>query len=482
MASFLLTTNAAVLNGYQLQGAIHRPKNQTDVANGSFGDGQNQARAKIQRVGVSRHEQLIEVRVSGDGALSYKAFPLSDPDRLVLDFSGAVVQLEPRQVASDLEPILGVRLGQFTPDVARVVIDLKKKVPYTARQESNSVTVIFEPDSETSLGIASDARVALIPDTVLANFSPPSLELEDLKESSPGPLIQARADRKDSADDQAQPSPPPLAEARPAEGQGRNPTPSTPASEITAVLGKAETDSSAVQLSSEGVLPTASVKTLTGPSNGQDGNAAELEAGSASPLSVADRDDPAPEVHSPLPGPQPEAESKAKPIILGTPPDQDYVIGIDDVLAINVWKEAEISRVVFVRPDGKISLPLIGEVKADGLTPVALQALLATELRSYLYEPEVTVAVQEMKSQRFNIVGEVNRPGTYQVSKPMTVLDAISLAGGLRDFAKATKIYVLRLSPDGSRNRLPFNYKSAIKGAREQGSLEIKARDTIVVP
>jgi len=158
------------------------------------------------------------------------------------------------------------------------------------------------------------------------------------------------------------------------------------------------------------------------------------------------------------------------------------VIGIDDVLAITVWKESDISRVVFVRPDGKISLPLIGEVKADGLTPGALQTLVATELRSFLYEPEVTVAVQEMRSQRFNMVGELNRPGTYQVSKPMTVLDAIALAGGLRDFAKATKIYVLRLRPDGSRNRLPFNYKRAIKGDKEQGSLEVKARDTIVVP
>jgi len=422
------------------------------------------------------------VRVTGDGLLSYRAFPLSDPDRLVLDFSGAVVQTEPRQVASDLEPVVGVRLGQFSPDVARVVIDLKKKLPYTLSQASNSVTVAFDPAAETSLGGASDARVAFIPETVLAKLSPPSLAPGDLKESSPERLTQAQALGNGSADNQAKPSSPSFAEARPAEGQGGKPTPPTPASEIASVLGKGETESSAMQLLPEGALPVSSEKKLTSPGNAQSSGAVELGAGSASPLPVADRDDPAPETHSSLPGPQPEAESKANPLVFGSPPNQDYVIGIDDVLAITVWKESDISRVVFVRPDGKISLPLIGEVKADGLTPGALQTLVATELRSFLYEPEVTVAVQEMRSQRFNMVGELNRPGTYQVSKPMTVLDAIALAGGLRDFAKATKIYVLRLRPDGSRNRLPFNYKRAIKGDKEQGSLEVKARDTIVVP
>jgi polysaccharide export outer membrane protein len=482
IASFLLATNPAVVNAYQLQGVTHRPSSQTDGANGSLGDRPNRPRARIQRVGVSRREQLIEVRVTGDGLLSYRAFPMSNPDRLVLDFSGAVVQVEPRQVASDLEPILRVRLGQFSPDVARVVIDLKKKLPYTVGQDSNSVTVVFEPDAETSLGGVSDAKVAFIPNIVLAKLSPPYPASGDFKESSAEWETQAQAVGNGSADDQAKPWFPALAEAFPAEGQGGEPAAPTPAPEITSELGKAETEPPAVELLPEGVRATSSEQTVIGPSKAQNGSTAELELGSASSLAVADRDDPAPETRSSLPGPLPEAGSKANPIILLPPPDQDYVIGIDDVLAINVWKESEISRIVFVRPDGKISIPLIGEVKADGLTPVALQTLIATELRSYLYEPEVTVAVQEMRSQRFNMVGEVNKPGTYQVSKPMTVLDAIALAGGLRDFAKATKIYVLRVGPDGSRNRLPFNYKRAIQGARDQGSLEVKARDTIVVP
>jgi polysaccharide export outer membrane protein len=372
----LLGTSPAVLHGDPLQGGARNAESQTGAANGGLRNGHNRARPKIQRVEISPREEAIEVRVSGDGPLRYTAFPLSDPDRLVLDFSGAVVPAKPRHVASALDPILGVRLGQFSPDVARVVIDLKKNSPYTVRQDSGSVTVVFGPTAETSLGAASDVKVGLIPETVLTKLSPPSIASEDLRESSP-----------------------------------ERPTPPTHASEITFPLRQAEPQSS-----------------------------------------------------------------------LWLPPNPDYVIGIDDVLSITVREQFNMSRVVLVRPDGKIPLPLIGEVKVDGLSPAALEGFVATALRTDLYEPEVTVAVQEMRRQTFNIVGQVNQPGSYQVSKPMTVLDAISLAGGLRDFAKATEIYVLRLMPDGSRNRLPFNYKRAVQGARKQGSIEVEARDTIVVP
>ena len=175
-------------------------------------------------------------------------------------------------------------------------------------------------------------------------------------------------------------------------------------------------------------------------------------------------------------------ESKEARAAVSTTPGEDFVIGIDDVLAIHVWKEPEISRAVSVRPDGKISLPLIGELKASGLTPRALQTEVAARLRSYLFEPEVTVIVQEIRSQRFNIVGEISRPGTYPLLKPMTVLDAIALAGGFRDFAKITKIYVLRLRPDGSRMRSLFNYKGVIKGDKFYQNLELEPHDTIVVP
>jgi polysaccharide export outer membrane protein len=164
------------------------------------------------------------------------------------------------------------------------------------------------------------------------------------------------------------------------------------------------------------------------------------------------------------------------------PHDDSFKIGPDDVLAINVWKEPDISHSVPVRSDGKISLPLVGEVQASGQTPKQLEAEIAKKLTNYISEPEVTVIVQQIKSQRFNILGQVARPGTYPLSNPTTVLDAISLAGGFRDFAKKKSIYVLRQMADGSSTRLPFNYKDVIKGKDPQQNIRLEPRDTVFVP
>jgi len=163
-------------------------------------------------------------------------------------------------------------------------------------------------------------------------------------------------------------------------------------------------------------------------------------------------------------------------------PTDQYVIGPDDVLAINVWREPEISRTLPVRPDGSISLPLVGEIKASGQTPRELQAKITEELRAYLSNPQVTVIVQDVRSQRFNIVGEVVRPGSYTLARPMTVLDAIATAGGFAQWAKTSKIYVLRRNKDGSRLIVPFNYKDVIKGKKFYQDLELEPGDTIVVP
>ena len=161
---------------------------------------------------------------------------------------------------------------------------------------------------------------------------------------------------------------------------------------------------------------------------------------------------------------------------------KEYLIGPDDILSINVWKEPEISRTLPVRPDGNISLPLIGDLMASGETPVQLQSNIRRQLLAYLSDPEITVVVQEAKSHKFNIVGEVQKPGTYLLSTPMSVLDAIAVAGGLRDFARSSKIYVLRINPDGTRVRLPFNYKQVIKGENLKPDVWLQKHDTIVVP
>lgn len=162
--------------------------------------------------------------------------------------------------------------------------------------------------------------------------------------------------------------------------------------------------------------------------------------------------------------------------------DDSYVIGPADVLAINVWKEAEISRAIPVRSDGRISLPLIGEVQAAGRTPRQLQEEVAKKLTSFIAEPDVTVIVQEIHSQKFNVLGQVGKPGSFLLTDSTTVLDAIALAGGFRDFAKQKAIYVLRQNADGTQTRLPFNYKDVVKGKNLEQNVRLLPKDTVVVP
>ncbi len=162
--------------------------------------------------------------------------------------------------------------------------------------------------------------------------------------------------------------------------------------------------------------------------------------------------------------------------------DDQYIIGPADVLAINVWKETEISRSVPVRSDGRISLPLIGDVQASGRTPRQLQDDISKKLASFISEPDVTVIVQETHSQKINVLGQVGHPGTFLLTDSTTVLDAIALAGGFKDFAKQKQIYVLRQNSDGTQARLPFNYKDVVKGKNVEQNVKLQARDTVVVP
>ena len=158
------------------------------------------------------------------------------------------------------------------------------------------------------------------------------------------------------------------------------------------------------------------------------------------------------------------------------------MIGANDVLAINVWKEPDVSRSVPVRSDGKISLPLVGELTASGQTPLQLEQEIAKRLQSYISEPEVTVIVTDSKSQKINILGMVARPGAYLLTSSTTVLDAIAMAGGFKDFAKQKAVYVLRKGPDGAEQRLPFNYKEVIKGKNPEQNIRLQAGDTVVIP
>lgn len=162
--------------------------------------------------------------------------------------------------------------------------------------------------------------------------------------------------------------------------------------------------------------------------------------------------------------------------------NNNYVIGDDDLLEINVWKEQDLCRTIPVRSDGKISLPLVGEVQAAGRTPVQLEEDITSRLRNFITEPAVTVMVQKINSLKFNVMGEVIKPGAYPLTTSMTVVDAIATAGGFRDFAKKKGIYVLHTTADGKETRVKFNYSDFVKGNNPQQNVRLQPGDTVVVP
>jgi polysaccharide biosynthesis/export protein len=158
----------------------------------------------------------------------------------------------------------------------------------------------------------------------------------------------------------------------------------------------------------------------------------------------------------------------------------DYVIGADDTLRITVWKEPDMSVTLPVRPDGKISVPLLDDVQAAGLTPMQLGVSIKDKLKKYLSDPRVTVVVTAMNSQRIYVLGEVTHTGAMPLLPHMTVLQALSSAG-FTQFANLKAIYLLR-TQDGKQTKMPFNYKEAIKGRGTQENITLKPGDTIVVP
>lgn len=162
--------------------------------------------------------------------------------------------------------------------------------------------------------------------------------------------------------------------------------------------------------------------------------------------------------------------------------DPSYVIGAEDLLSVTVWKEPDVSNPsVPVRPDGKVSLPLLGDVEAAGKTPSQLADDVTTRLKKFIEEPRVTVVVIGMNSRRVFILGEVNKPGPTGMSANMTVLQAISAAGGPTAYANTKKITVMR-TENGKQNRYLFNYKEVIKGNNQDQNIILKPGDTIVVP
>jgi polysaccharide export outer membrane protein len=182
-----------------------------------------------------------------------------------------------------------------------------------------------------------------------------------------------------------------------------------------------------------------------------------------------------------LPG-QTTKDNSAAPSPKEESSTREYVIGMEDVLSVNVWREPDLTlNEVVVRPDGKISLPLVNDIQADGLSTQQLQDRITEKLREFVSSPTVTVTVIRAVSQSVSIVGQVNRPGTYSLGSPITVLELLARAGGLAEFAKQKDIRIIRVE-NSKTLQFPFNYKDIMKGKNLRQNIVLKKGDVVLVP
>ena len=181
-----------------------------------------------------------------------------------------------------------------------------------------------------------------------------------------------------------------------------------------------------------------------------------------------------------VPATPPPATNPATPVVAAVTPT-GYVIGPEDVLAINFWREKDLSTDVIVRPDGRITLPLLNEFEAAGLTPEALREKIAAAADKYIQDPNVTIIVKQINSRRVYITGNVNKPGSYNLMAPTTVVQLLSMAGGLQDYADKKNIVVMR-TENGKPASYRFNYKEVIDRKNLNQNIELKPGDTVIVP
>ena len=175
---------------------------------------------------------------------------------------------------------------------------------------------------------------------------------------------------------------------------------------------------------------------------------------------------------------QPAGPPKGRPLPAGL---DDYKIGPEDVLSISVWKNEAMSRVLPVRPDGMISLPLLDDIMAAGLTPMELRNVLAQKLTEYVPSPSVTVIVNDVHSFKVSVIGEVVKPARYELKSRTSVLDVLALAGGFNQFAARTRIVVLRQEGD-KKVRIPFNYNRVTAGSADEENIYLRPGDIVLVP
>ncbi len=165
-----------------------------------------------------------------------------------------------------------------------------------------------------------------------------------------------------------------------------------------------------------------------------------------------------------------------------SPSSKDYRVGAGDLIEVFVWKEPEVTSTVVIRPDGKISLPLINDISVAGKTPMEIQQIVEEKLDPFIKSANVTVTVKDIRSKKVYVIGQVGRTGAYEINQPTTVLQILTEAGGLQPFAKGKDIYVLRNGEDGKQQRFAFNYKDVVSGKKIEQNILLREGDTVVVP
>ncbi len=499
-AVFVVLVVSAVIAAAQSESAPAAPGSGKDVAT-------------LTMVSVHPDKESISVEITCSRPITPTPTMITDPSRLVLDFADTISANLQNRINVNQDGLKSVRIGvqPVDPPTTRVVLDLEQERSYQLLAEGNKLTVKLGQEQAPGTPLESGAATgeqatSAAPDPVSAagatEQSPtqtpaPSTSLAP-QASAATPAVNSSASRQD-ATASSESKPAAMDNAGSAESAAAAQTEKNDSSNAAAAPASVPADSTP----SESKSPSPASEPTAKP-------AVQANPG-ASPVvpSPAVQNDPRPTVDSsvaatkaaPTADPTSAASASAAPLSLSgakIAPDVpspavtpkapavqalpgDYVIGEQDVLSIVVWKERELSATVVVRPDGKITLPLINEIKVVGMTPAQLQEVLTEKFKPFLNVPQVTVEVVTISSRKAYLIGEVMKTGTFPLNSSTTVLQIIAEAGGLRDFAKRKDIYILR-TQGGKQVRYRFNYDEVIRGKNTQQNIILQPGDMIVVP
>lgn len=481
--------------------------------------------ARITAVAVHSQQERVSVEIISSRPVKPSLSRVVNPVRLVLDFPDTVSAYLHNRINVNRSGLKSIRIGiqAANPPATRLVFDLDEPLGYQLVSDGNRLTVKLQPSDQKiadwEAGVNSQA----------ASTTDPKPAVQETPSDGTEANVEQAAPTANAADrskiDLPQADPPPAKEPATVNAQQ---APREATSIIAAASpqpGLNSANSSNEQASTEPPDPNpkaevlASAKPMLPRASAQEApggaNASNHDPGRLAPAAASESQrekGPAPSVDKPsspaptkdatgpstdsvsnlpltaeakagldLPSPQvdtPVANKAEERVPAGL---SEYVIGEQDVLTIVVWKERELSGTVTVRPDGKITLPLVNEIKVVGMTPAQLQTVLTEKFKPFLTVPQVTVEVNQINSRRVYLIGEVQKTGTYILNSTTTVLQVIAEAGGFRDFAKPKDIYILR-NQGGKQTRYPFNYPDVIRGKRPEQNIVLQPGDLIVVP